>query len=436
MNLTIRIALICLALFIALSFIAYSQDIKSPNVEIQFYLDVICFKGESDTSARVDVFTVVPYQSINFMKSGETYLAQYDLVIKVLDSTKNIKEEKRVHRVIKEQDYKSTQGGTGKFDYSQTLLSLAKGNYEIKVVLIDSYVNDSYEKSRTLTVLNFADYPFSISGILILSSIEEQNEKFKITPFISDNVGDLKDGFFAFFEAYNKSGNDSADFIYQITDKEGKVLNHSKKLRKFVGKSKTQLYLKIPYNETISQGTYNLRIIALKPSNDTTIKTEDYLAAAERSLGFYRTVFGFNIADLNKAAKQLRYVAQPSEIEYIDAAQTQDEKQKRFKEFWDKQDPSPNTDRNESFEEYYTRIDHANKEFKSYNEGWLTDMGMVYIIFGKPFQVERSAPGTIGRKYERWTYLNNRQFVFGDNTGFGDFRLITPPTVSERYKYK
>lgn len=428
--------LIYITLLFIYQSIVNAQDTKSTNSELQFYLDVICFKGETDTAARVDIFTVVPYQSLNFIKIDEKYMSQYDIVIKALDSNKNVKEEKRIHRTIKAEDYSTAQGGTGKFDFSQQILNLPKGNYEFKVLLIDNNVNETNEKSRTLSVLNFSDYPFSISGILLLSSIEEQSGKYKITPYISDNVGDLKEGFFTFFESYNKSGSDSADFIYQITDKDGKVLIQSPKTRKYVGKSKTQLYLKIPNNESISQGTYNLRIIAMKPMNDTIVKSEYYLAAAERSLGFFRTMLGFNIADLNKAVKQLRYVAQPDDIDFIDSAQTMDEKQRRFKEFWDKLDPTPNTERNEAFEEYYSRVDYANKEFKSYNEGWLTDMGMVYIIFGKPFQIEHSTPGTIGRKYERWTYLNNRQFSFVDNTGFGDFRLYYPPTVTERYKYK
>ncbi|MBI5326133.1 MAG: GWxTD domain-containing protein [Ignavibacteriae bacterium] len=414
----------------------YSQDNKNTASDIPFYLDVICFKGESDSTSRVDVFTVVPYESLNFIKMDDYYLAQYDIIIKSIDSNKIVKEEKRVHRNIKTQDYISAQGGTGQFDYSQTILNLPKGNYEFKIIMIDNNTNEISEKSRTLTVLKFSDFPFSISGILLLSSIEEQNGKFKITPYISDNVGDLKDGFFTFFESYNYTTGDSVDFVYQFVDKGGKIFETSKKIRKYVKNSKTQLYLKIPYNENISQGNYNLRIIALKPINDTIVKTEYYLAASERSIGYFRTMLGFHLDDLNKAVKQLRYIAQPDDIEYIDTVATQDEKQRRFKEFWDKQDPTPGTERNESFEEYYSRIDFANKEFKSYNEGWLTDMGMVYIIYGKPFQIERSAPGTIGRKVERWSYLNNRQFSFVDNSGFGDFRLYSPPTVTERYKYK
>ena len=430
-----RIVLTVALLFIYQSIII-SQDTKSTNSDLEFYLDAICFRGETDSVARVDVFTVVPYQSLKFFKIDEKFLSQYDILIKALDSNKNVKEEQRIHRIIRAEDYSSAQGGTGKFDYSQTIMNLPRGNYEIKVLLIDNNINETNEKSRTLSVLNFSDYQFSISGILLLSSIEEQNGKYKLTPYISDNVGDMNEGFFAFFEAYNRAGNDSADFIFQICDKEGKIITQSKKLRKYTGKSKNQLYLKIPNNPAISQGIYKLRIIAMKPVNDTVVRSDYYLAAAERSISYFRTLLGFNISDLNKAVKQLRYVALPDDIDYIDSAQTQDEKQKRFKEFWDKMDPTPNTERNEAFEEYYSRVDYSNKEFKSYNEGWLTDMGMVYIIFGKPFQIEQSAPGTIGRKYERWSYLNNRQFSFVDNTGFGDFRLYYPPTVTERYKYK
>jgi len=65
MNLTFKIAFIFFALFIASPCLAYSQENKSSNVEIPFYIDVICFKGENDSAARVDVYSVVPYQSLN-----------------------------------------------------------------------------------------------------------------------------------------------------------------------------------------------------------------------------------------------------------------------------------------------------------------------------------------------------------------------------------
>lgn len=35
-------------------------------------------------------------------------------------------------------------------------------------------------------------------------------------------------------------------------------------------------------------------------------------------------------------------------------------------------------------QDYYSRVEYANRYFTSYKEGWKTDKGMIYIVFGKP----------------------------------------------------
>ena len=47
---------------------------------------------------------------------------------------------------------------------------------------------------------------------------------------------------------------------------------------------------------------------------------------------------------------------------------------------------------------YYSRVQFANENFTSYQEGWRTDRGMIYIIFGPPHMVYRSS------KAEVWIY--------------------------------
>lgn len=47
---------------------------------------------------------------------------------------------------------------------------------------------------------------------------------------------------------------------------------------------------------------------------------------------------------------------------------------------------------------YYTRIREANQYFTSYTEGWRTDRGMVYTVFGKPNTVYKSSSA------ESWVY--------------------------------
>jgi GWxTD domain-containing protein len=52
---------------------------------------------------------------------------------------------------------------------------------------------------------------------------------------------------------------------------------------------------------------------------------------------------------------------------------------------------------------YYERVEQANKQFSNFEEGWKTDPGMIYILFGPPWYV-----------YERvdimeWSYAYNRE---------------------------
>ena len=50
---------------------------------------------------------------------------------------------------------------------------------------------------------------------------------------------------------------------------------------------------------------------------------------------------------------------------------------------------------------YFRRVELANEFFTSYKEGWKTDRGMIYIIFGLPDQVFRFTDREV------WTYKNN-----------------------------
>lgn len=38
---------------------------------------------------------------------------------------------------------------------------------------------------------------------------------------------------------------------------------------------------------------------------------------------------------------------------------------------------------------YYERVEEANKQFSTFKEGWKTDLGMIYILFGPPWYVDR-----------------------------------------------
>ena len=99
-----------------------------------------------------------------------------------------------------------------------------------------------------------------------------------------------------------------------------------------------------------------------------------------------------------------------------------------FNELWKLRDPTPRTEFNELMEEYYERVWFANENFDTWAPGWETDMGMIYILFGPPDDIQKSNPmSSTSALYQIWQYYSlNKQFVFKDQNGFGDFRLDTP----------
>ncbi len=55
--------------------------------------------------------------------------------------------------------------------------------------------------------------------------------------------------------------------------------------------------------------------------------------------------------------------------------------------FWKVQDIDPTTDYNEFQQEIIVRVNYSNKHFSHFKDGWKTDMGKIYIIYGEPFEI-------------------------------------------------
>src|ERR1700722_18491644 len=76
-----------------------------------------------------------------------------------------------------------------------------------------------------------------------------------------------------------------------------------------------------------------------------------------------------------------------------------DEERDQFIEaFWQRRDPTPDTEENEFKEEHYRRIEYANEHFPAGIPGWKTDRGRIYIMYGPADEID-SHPS--GGAYER-----------------------------------
>ncbi len=143
--------------------------------------------------------------------------------------------------------------------------------------------------------------------------------------------------------------------------------------------------------------------------------------------------------------------------------------------FWRERDPTPSTAQNEARNEFFRRVDHANRTWTqpALGKGMFTDMGRVYIRHGEPDEilrqvipagdqtlqqvlaqldatedrptgdVENKGVGGDTRPFEVWIYEGERgrgitakpdptaggktrkrlTFLFVDDRGYGDYRL-------------
>jgi GWxTD domain-containing protein len=123
---------------------------------------------------------------------------------------------------------------------------------------------------------------------------------------------------------------------------------------------------------------------------------------------------------------QVRYIITSQEKR--DFLRMADSERPQFiEEFWKRRDPDPDTPENKTRDDYLNRLSEANRLFIGEGrEGWLTDRGRFYILYGPPSerQVGAVAKDDSGRCREIW-YYGDFPVVFADPQCRGSFSLAT-----------
>jgi GWxTD domain-containing protein len=91
--------------------------------------------------------------------------------------------------------------------------------------------------------------------------------------------------------------------------------------------------------------------------------------------------------------EEVSLLLEKQEKEEFSKLLTPEEKEKFMAQFWARRDPTPETDANEFKDEWYKRLAYVNKTFtRGLKKGWRSDMGKVYLFFGKPWQTKATPP--------------------------------------------
>jgi len=126
---------------------------------------------------------------------------------------------------------------------------------------------------------------------------------------------------------------------------------------------------------------------------------------------------------------------------------TNDEERDAFiEQFWARRNPDPRSSSNPFKEEHYRRIAYANQHFTSGFAGWRTDRGRIYIMYGKPDELESHPTGgaynrpfnegggtTTTFPFEKWWYRHiegvgdDIEIEFVDKSMTGEYRMAMSP---------
>jgi len=411
------------------SIVSIAQDdnfSRIPDNKVKYYQDFISFKG--DKKARLDFYIQVPYNAVQFVKTGQGFEAAYTVTVSVFDEEKkNLITEKIWNEKIVAISFELTSSPDN-FNLGSRSFELSPGVYSIKTSLFDKDSKNEYSSENIVVVKQFAAVP-AVSDVMLISGKTVVEGKSRIIPNVSRNVVSDRDPLSMFFEIYSDTTTNLL-IDYEILDeKETQVFNKSEQVSLKEGSN--QIFHNV--DSLMLDLGKNLLKITLKDSTgkvyDTSVKS-----FMSRWVGVPVT-----LTDLDKAIEQLVYLASPEDLAFMKETDNRREKAKRFVAFWRKQDPNPADEYNPVFNEYYNRVAYANQNFTSYSlEGWRSDRGMVLIILGAPDNIDRHPFEYYAKPYEVWQYYNlNKQFLFVDYTGFGDYRLDpSTPLYGDLYRFR
>lgn len=398
-----------------------------PVTQVKYYQDFLSFKGNDDKT-RVDVFIQVPYNAVQFIKTGQGFEAAYSLTVSVYDEEKkNLFTEKIWNEKIVALSFELTSSPDN-FNLGHRSFELSPGTYTIQTSLTDKDSKDQYNSENIYRVKSFTSMP-SISSVMLVSKTTVVDGKTKIIPNVSRNILSDRDDLSTFFEIYSDT---SRSFLvdYQILDEEEIEISKITK-QVAVNEGTTQVFNNIDSLD-LNLGNYVLKVTL----HDSTGKDFD-----SSMKSFVSRWYGVpaSIINLDKAVDEMIYIANTDEVSYINDAKDRMEKAKRFVAYWKKYDENPSDAYNPVFNEYYSRVALSNANFTTYSmEGWRSDRGMVFIILGPPDNIERHPFEYYAKPYEVWQYYNlNKSFLFVDSTGFGDYRLDpSTPLYGDLYRFR
>ncbi len=387
------------------------KDVNSGNIG-QYGLVSFSRPIKKD-SIKVTTFIEIPFSSLQFIKRNSDFIASYSASVMLTDSN----EKQLIKRVW------SDSIVVGEYIYTQSKLrtkkhfinfNVSKGKYKITSEVYDNDTRKKGSKKKNINFIKQKKTPSLMEPIIITNLKGEWGFDSNEFPILGRKITNIDNGLNILASGFVD------DTPYSI---ETKILLGNEKivLSKIEDKTENGFFMHMIKIEKEYLESFNTKIIFELKQSKTVKKIEKNITI------FKPGISGF-VKNIESSFRQMKYILTNSERKNAKGKKGKD-LESIFLKYWKERDPTPETNLNELMEEYYIRVNYVNEYFNmSWKEGWETDFGMIYILFGPPDEIQRSNINSSNTSaYQVWYYNRiNKQFVFKDQNGFGDYRLDRP----------
>ncbi len=437
----------------------YSQAASSE--ELVFDVDYSRFRASADR-VYLEIYFSIPRFQLQFIEEGDQFEAKFMIkteiykndLLTVADSIINITTVDSLSQVTKSQNLLNLTG----FD-------IQDGDYKIEVSIKDMSSKRIGRQSIRLRILPYPETELSISDIQLSSSInlnKEQPDKFtknhyRIIPNPGRMYGLETPMLYFYAEVYNldnQVGNKHYSVKSSIHDANGnEIRTLQEKVKEKPGTSSVEV---VGFNiVSLKSNSYFLQFevedLATGRKTSQTKKffiyrEGDYqpnmLANQFNKEAFlnsfeYKFYDELSESDINTEFLTAKYLATKEEVSIFDGLSLQG-KRDFMKSFWFARDQDLSTLQNEFRQQYLNNLNYVNSYFGSVKPGWTSERGRVYLLYGKPDEVERH-PNTMENKgYEIWNYFQIQGgifFIFIDSRGFGEYLLVHSTARNELHDF-
>ena len=370
----------------------------------------------------------IPKNSLIFKKEGDSLQANLNLEITI--------ENKKTNEISSYQYPLTLKRGLNSSGFEDGLslfnreFNVSPGKYNVIVSATDKSTGKTTIRNGRVDLPDLDKKVKNLTNIRIFAKQEENNDQF--FPVTSYDVAISADSLKFEFQLYNSTNDpitlDARLIKFQSDTTPAAPMSFTNRssssiqykgidYRNFETIQSTQRQLSQPGNVTIEfvfknlpRGNYRFEVGPNLNDRNNLYKARDFSIKSKN----YPSV-----KSPEELAAPLKYLMDDKEYEQLITIQSADSMKAAIDRFWLSNIENSSLAKS-IISLYYERVEEANKLFSNFKEGWKTDMGMVYILFGPPLY-QRQNLDQVQWSYNYDLSLPDYTFTFQQNKTRSEF---------------